>query len=222
MRPFRTLGLAGIGLAMVSAQAESQQQHRDDSFSWYIGAQAGVLGFETPRQTRAFVPTFGGNLVVISKRTGLMISVDEAFGSGETTGYTDVNATDGIREVTFEHLRKYAATLTAYPVRGSTQPYFGFGFGLVQVIDPQPGGFFTSPAQAQLAQRLAANKSTDGFVSFLAGLQFKLNGVVAFGQYQIASAPAAGQLLRGASHSLVGGVRFSLGGAKEGIKGGGY
>ncbi|MEZ4458014.1 MAG: hypothetical protein R2882_15930 [Gemmatimonadales bacterium] len=81
MRPFRTLGLAGIGLAMVSAQAESQQQHRDDSFSWYIGAQAGVLGFDDPRQTCS--SRLGGNLVVISKRTGLMISVDEAFGSGD-------------------------------------------------------------------------------------------------------------------------------------------
>lgn len=220
MRSIRALGLAVAGLAILTAPAQAQRW--DDSFTWSIGAQAGILGFETPTQTRAWVPTFGANLVVVAKRTGLMITVDEAFGSSETSGYTDVNAGNGVRDVSFERIRKYQAILTGYPIRGPTQPYFGLGFGISQVVDPQPGGFFTSPTQAALAKRLASDKSTNGFVSFVGGVQFRLSNVVAFGQYQIATAPAAGRLLRGASHAVVGGLRFSLGGAKEGIRGGGY
>lgn len=220
MRFVRTLGLVGIGLAVLSAPAAAQRW--DDSFTWSIGAQAGVLGFETPTQDRSWVPTFGANLVVVAKRTGLMISVDEAFGSDQTSGYNDVNAANGVRDVSFDRIRKYQAVLTGYPIRSSAQPYFGLGFGITQVVSPQPGGFFTSPQQATLAQRLAADKSTDGFVTLLAGVQFKLSKVVAFGQYQINTGAASGQLLRGSTHSVVGGLRFSLGGAKEGIRGGGY
>jgi hypothetical protein len=220
MRAIRALSLTLFGLVLVAAPARAQRW--DDAFTWYIGAQGGVLGFETPSQTRAWVPTFGGQLLVVAKRTGLLVSVDEAFGSNETSGYTDVNAAAGVRDVSFDRIRKYSAILTGYPIKASAQPYFGIGFGILQVIDPQPGGFFTSPVQANLAQRLASDKSTDGFISFLAGLQFRANRVLVFGQYQINSAPASGQLIRGSSHSLVGGLRFSLGGAKEGIHGGGY
>lgn len=211
-----TLALAaGIGSAGAA-------QQWDDSFRWYVGGQAGVLGFETPSQTRAWIPTAGASLLVVAKRTGLLLSVDEAFGSNELSGYADVTTAAGVRDVSFDRIRKYSATLTGYPVRGPTQPYLGLGFGIIQVIDPQPGGFFTSPVQANLAKGLADNKSTGGFISFVAGVQFRLGAVVGFGQYQITAAPASGQLLRGPSHGVTGGLRFSLGGAKEGIKGGGY
>jgi hypothetical protein len=210
-----------LALGAASWSAASAQQW-DDSFKWYIGGQAGVLGFETPSQTRAFVPTVGGHLLVVAKRTGLLITVDEAFGNEETTGYADVTTAAGVRAVSFDRIRKYSAVLTGYPVRGATQPYLGLGFGLLQVLSPQPGGFFTSPVQANLAQDLANRKSTGGFVSFLAGVQFRVGRMVGFGQYQITAAPADGQLLRGPSHGLTGGLRVSLGGAKEGIRGGGY
>lgn len=222
MRAIRPLSLSLFGLVLASTSAFAQAKGWDDRFKWYLGAQAGVLGFETPTQTRTWVPTVGGQLNIVAKRAGLQISVDEALGSAESSGYTDVNATNNLRDVSFNHIRRYSAVLTGYPVRGQTQPYFGLGFGILQVVNPQPGGFFTSVATANLAKQLATNKSTDGFVSFVAGVQFRLGGAVGFGQWQMASASATGQLLRGPTHSLAGGLRFSLGDAKEGIRGGGY
>ena len=59
-------------------------------------------------------------------------------------------------------------------------------------------------------------------MSFLAGVQFRVGRIAAFGQYQLSSAPAAGKLIRGAGHSLMGGLRFSPGSAREEIRGGGY
>lgn len=213
---------AALLIGALSGSAASAQQW-DDSFRWYIGGQAGILGFETPSQTRAWVPSVGGQLLVVAKRSGLLLSVDEAIGSDELTGYADVNTAAGVRDVRFDRIRRYSAVMTGYPLRGNTQPYLGVGFGLIQVVNPQPGGFFTSPVQADLAKRLADNKSTSGFMTFLAGVQFRAGpGLMAFGQYQITASPAAGQLLRGPSHGVNGGLRVSLGAAREGIKGGGY
>ncbi|MFN0178784.1 MAG: hypothetical protein ACKVZ0_08255 [Gemmatimonadales bacterium] len=220
MRVTRVLGVALVGLAVASTQASAQQW--DDQFRWYVGAHGGVLGFETPSQTRAYVPTGGASLLIRAKRTGLLISVDEAFGNDELTGYSDVNVSTGVRRVTFDRIRKYSAMLTANPLRGPTQPYFGLGFGLLQVVNPTPQDVFTSPQQFTLAQRLAQSKSTDGFVSVMAGIQARVSGVIIFGQYQMTSSPSPGNLLRGPSHGLTGGLRFGLGGSKEGIRGGGY
>ncbi len=219
MRIPRAASLGLIGLALVTTQVRAQQS---DSFKWYIGAQAGLLGFETQSQLRGWAPSIGGQLNIVAKRSGLIISVDEAIGSKETTHYTDVTTEGGKRGVSFDRIRKYSAILTGYPVRGRTQPYFGIGFGLLQVMDPVPGGIFTSQVQANLARQLASNKSTDGFVTLVGGVQFRIARLVGFGQYQLASSPSAGNLLRGPTHSIVGGIRFSLGASKEGIHGGGY
>ncbi len=220
MRVTRVLSVAALGLALSWTAASAQQW--DDSFRWYVGGAGGVLGFETPSQTRAWVPTAGGQLLVVAKRTGLLVSVDQAFGSNEVSGYADNTANAGVRGVQFDMIRRYSATLVGYPIRGNTQPYFGLGFGLIQVVDPQPQGFFTSPIAAATAKTAADQRSTDGFASLVAGVQFRIGRVMAFGQYQLSTSPAAGHLLRGATHALTGGLRFSLGSAKEGVKGGGY
>ena len=220
MRATRALSLAVVGLALSSARMDAQQW--DDSFKWYIGAQAGVLGFETPTQTRSWIPTGGGHLFVMAKRTGLLISVDQGFGSDEVTGYSDVNVATGVRPVNFTNIRRYSAMLTGYPIRGSSAaPYFGVGFGLLQVMSPQPQGVFSSPQQYTLAQRLATSKSTDGFISFLAGVQARVSRWQVFGQYQLTSSPSPGNLLRGPSHGFSAGLRLGLGSAREGVHGGG-
>lgn len=220
MRASRALTLAGLGLVLASAQAQAQQW--DESFKWYIGAQGGVLGYETPTQTRSWIPSAGGHLFVMARRTGLLISVDQGFADSAGTGYSDVNAPTGVRPVNFKNIRRYSAILTGYPVKANTRPYFGLGFGLLQVISPEPQGVFTSPQQFTLAKRLATQKSTDGFISFVAGVEARVSRWVVFGQYQLTSSPSDGNLLRGPSHGLSGGLRLSLGGAREGIKGGGY
>jgi len=218
----RALALGVATLAALAGSAAAQQ--REDAFKWYIGAQGGVLGFQTPNQTRAWVPTVGGSLLVNARRSGLLISVDEALGSDEATAYADNTASSsgGLRVIEFDRIRKYSATLTGYPLKGRTQPYFGVGFGLMQVINPQPTGTFTSAVQAALVKDEADQRSTDGFISFVAGVQGRVGRLIAFGQYQLTSAAGAGHLLRGPGNAVTGGLRFLLGGAKEGIRGGGY
>src|SRR5262245_1622139 len=94
------VGLIAFGAVTATANAQSS---KEEAFKWYIGAQGGVMGFETPSQTRAWVPTVGGAILVHAKRTGLLVSVDEALGSDELSGFADNTAvsSSGIRDVNF-------------------------------------------------------------------------------------------------------------------------
>lgn len=204
------------------SEAGSVAEIRDNRFKWFFGAQAGAMLFETPSQTQTGVPAFGAHIAVVSRRAGLMVGVDEAFGSGESSAFLDSNTGGAARTVTFDHLRRYQFSMTGYPVRGSLEPYLGVGFGLMQVINPELTGVFGSDEEAALSAERAHEKSATGFMSFLAGVQFRVGRMAAFGQYQLTSSPSPGNLLRGPGHSLMGGLRFSLGNAKEGIRGGGY
>ena len=244
------LGLLSLAALPASAQeARSERADvakiRDDQFKWFIGAQGGALFFGTQAQTQSGIPTGGMHLGIVARNAGLMLSVDEAFGDNEPTGYQAI-FTDEFgspffyqTSVSFDRIRRYGFTLTGYPVRGSTEPYLGLGFGLLQVINPELTGTYADEAEALLAQKLASEAAASAFLHFTAGVQFRLGGVSAFGQYQIATAPGqeictlsdlqctdgapiVTNLLRGTSHSIMGGIRISLGRAKQDITGGGY
>lgn len=213
---------AALTLAASAASLEAQQL-RDDSYTWYIAPQGGVLFFETQTQTRSGIPTFGAQAMIIGKRGGLMLSIEEAFGDQETSVYGDSSAPNGAREVTFDRLRKYSAIMMAYPLRSRLEPYLGVGFGILHTVGTSVGGTFTTPEAAGDAVEEAKNRGSTGFGSFVGGLQYRLSKkMVLYGQYQITTAPGDGSLLVGPTHTLVAGLRFGLGGAKEGIHGGGY
>lgn len=215
--------------AVHSVQAQTAQskaagvaQIRDNRFKWFFGAQAGALLFETPAQSQTGVPAFGAHIAVVNRRGGVMLGVDEAFGNNESSAFLDTGSGGIARPVTFDRLRRYQFNMTGYPVRGALEPYLALGFGFIQVLNPVLGGVFTSPEEAAASDDEARRKAASGFASFMAGVQFRVGRMAAFGQYQIATSPSAGNLLRGPGHSIMGGLRFSLGSSKESIKGGGY
>jgi hypothetical protein len=104
------------------------------------------------------------------------------------------------------------------------EPYLGVGFGLLQVLNPQfpAQESFTSADEAAASADEARSHAASGFVSALAGVQFRVGRIAAFGQGQLSSAPAAGALLRGTGYSMMAGLRFSLGSTRQDVKGGGY
>jgi hypothetical protein len=229
----RFFPMACLAVSSLAGTAQSQTARlgkaeapkvRDDRFKWAIGAQGGVLFFSTQRQTMSGIPAAGAHLSIVSRRGGLEVGVDEAFGSDEPTAFVDPNSGNVTREMQFDRLRRYGFTLTGYPVRGPVEPYFGVGFGMLQVVDPRfdPNTVFTSNAQAAASQQTAKKLSASGFVSVLAGFQFRFSEVAAFAQYQVNTAPRQGDLLRGTGQSIMGGFRISLGRAREDIRGGGY
>ena len=73
--PVAALAL-GLGAAQISAQ-----QPGNGTFQWYVGGQGGVMNFETPLEGHITKPVGGVHLLVVAKRTGLLLSVEQAFGS---------------------------------------------------------------------------------------------------------------------------------------------
>jgi len=220
-----SLSLATLFL-LIGASTGLAQQLREDSYRWYFGANAGVTLFESQTQTRSAVPFGGAHALIMAKRAALMIGVEEAFGSDEESAYGDPDAPNGTRFVRFDRLRKYSATLLAFPLRGTqVDPYLGLGFGILHTVGTHlpDSEIFTSPTDAAIAQSVARDLGSSGFMSLVGGIQGRLSpGTVLFGQIQVTTSPSSGSLLVGPSHTFSAGVRFSLGGAKEGIRGGGY
>src|SRR6185436_1140854 len=94
--------------------------------------------------------------------------------------------TDGVggtQVATFNDIRKYSATLMAFPLSIPIQPYLGVGVGFMHAVHPST----TSLPDA------ANELGSSGFGSFIGGVQFKLARFVGFGQYQITTTPAIQQ-----------------------------
>jgi hypothetical protein len=160
--------------------------------------------------------------MITARRTGLLFSVEEGFGSDEVAAFTD--GTGATQFVTFNDIRKYSATLMAFPLSIPIQPYLGLGVGVIHLVNPSTTG------SAQAARELGSS----GFGSFIGGVQFKVARFMGFGQYQITSGSstqqssgfgadvATGQLLMGPTHTFSAGLRIGLGNARERARGGGY
>lgn len=209
-----------LGTAHLTAQAPG-----NGNFQWYVGGQGGVMLFKTPTQDRTAIPSFGGHALIVAKRTGLMLSVDEAVGSTETSSYTDGN---GVQTVTFNDIRRYSAVLMAFPIKAAAQPYLGIGYGLIHVVNP-------TPSSSAAFQSDAVDLGSAGFGTFVGGLQFQVGRFMAFGQYQITSGAGAtavsasdgtvlavGRLLTGPTHTFSGGLRIGLGSSRDDVRAGGY
>jgi hypothetical protein len=224
--PFVALVAVVAPHAVAAQEARSEPapvaQVRDNRFKWFFGAEAGAMFFQTQNQSTSGIPSAGAHIAVVSRRGGLMLGVDEAFGSNEPTVFLDPSSGFTQRPVTFDRIRRYGLTLTGYPVRGMVEPYLGVGFGMTQVINPTVGGVFASADEFAVSNEAARQISASGFASLMGGLQFRVGRLAAFGQYQINTAPSPDNLLRGPLHLLSGGLRFSLGSAREDVKGGGY
>src|SRR5919201_530234 len=75
--PVVTLALC-LGAAHLSAQ-----QPGSGYFQWYVGGQGGVMNYESPSSGRNTLPMGGAHLLVVAKRTGLLLSIEQGFGSDE-------------------------------------------------------------------------------------------------------------------------------------------
>jgi hypothetical protein len=224
--PVAVLALC-LGAAHLSAQ-----QPGSSNFQWYIGGQGGILNFET-LEGRHTIPLGGAHLMITARRTGLLLSVDEGLGSNEVGVYAlqTVNSAGALvsQEAVaagFKDLRKYSATLLAFPINGPATPYFGIGVGILHTSGNTPDDFFTKGV------------GSAGFGSFIGGLNFRISRFSAFGQYQITTSPsvqavtaklsdgskmtAFGNLFSGPTHSFTAGLRFGLGNARERATSGGY
>lgn len=218
----RSLPVVALAVGAFTSPVRAQTAApRNDNYRFWLGAQGGVQVFTTPGQTRGGIPMGGGNLMIKAKRSGLLISVNEGFGSNEQTAFVRADGTP--QTILFNDLRTYAFHLMAFPLRTPAQPYFGVGFSIVDVINPQPANA-SSLAGVDLAairDEVAPLTATAGF-SAVGGVNFNVGPVSAFGQYMYTGSARRGKLLQGPTHTLSAGLRFNLGSSRESLGTGGY
>jgi hypothetical protein len=214
------------------------------SFKWYVGGHGGITSFRSTITGREFVPAAGAHLLITAKRTGLLLSAEQGFGPTQQA-MTMYEIRDSIGNVieagftpwTFQGLRRFSAMLLAYPIRNQNiQPFIGVGGGFAHTTRNSLGPFADGNVESAL--------SSYGFAAATVGLEFRVGPLSAFGQYQVTTKPGFQQVTNvlrrdatgkpllsridfgewtlGANHMLSGGLRFSLGNAKERTSGGGY
>jgi hypothetical protein len=205
--------MAVVLAAGVTLPAAAQ---RSDSYTWKLGIDAGIMTFETQTQKTKVVPTAGAHILVMGRRGGLMFGVDEGIGSNQNTIPAQL--------ILFNDVRRYQAVLMAFPISGPIEPYFGGGGGILQVVGPRvdPAAGITDPTETATLLSNAQQESASAFATFVGGLQGRAGRMSVFVQYQATTSPSSDNLLKGPTQTLVAGLRFNLGSAREGVKAGGY
>jgi hypothetical protein len=211
---FVRLRVAIAGLAIAATVPGTAGAQRNDSYTWMLGINAGAMAFQTVGNLQTtVVPSAGAHFLVMAGRGGLMVGVDEGIGTNE-------KATDN---VLFNDVRRYQGVLMAFPVSGSVEPYFGVGGGILQVVGPRVDHQqITDPVEQAAILADARDRSATGFVTILAGIQGHLKRATIFAQYEASTSPSDDKLLHGSTQTLLAGLRFGLGSAREGVAAGGY
>ncbi len=206
------VAITAIALAATIPVTASAQ--RSDSYTWKLGLDVGAMAFQTVGNLETtVVPSVGAHFLIMEKRGGLMVGIDEGVGTNE-------KATDN---VIFNDLRRYQAVLMAFPKTGSVEPYFGGGVGILQVVYPRVDHtLVVDPSEQATVLADARSRSSTGFLTLLGGVQGCWKRFTVFAQYQAGTSPSDDKLLHGATQTLVGGIRIGLGPAREGVAAGGY
>lgn len=203
----------------VAPAALSAQGARGWVDRWFWGAHTGVLYYQTNRRSYYFDPTIGVHTLITKQRAALYLEFEHTFFLDPSVAAVndptaaEPNLPAGFRDVEFEHVRRISGALMAIPLYGPFQPFVGVGVSIIQVLNPKARGTVSDPELTQLAIDDASSKAN---LLILAGFDLRMGRLTVFGQYK-GNTEARGFLLDGAIHSLQGGIRYAIGGAREGF-----
>ena len=212
---------AGVSYFFVPPQ---QGRGFNKQYQWYWGAQGGAFIYKTNVQPLYYDPIIGGHWLITARRTALYVAYEQAlFLTDAQAVMLDPNSSassvgPGFRDVTFHDMRRLMFGVLAFPASKVIEPFAGGGFALQQVLNPvvDCSSCATLSEAVEAADR-AHDASSKAFFWLMGGLQInystKLN---VFAHYLITSS-AAGFLIESNTHTIQGGIRYSLGTSKEGI-----
>lgn len=217
----QVVGSAGLSYFFVPPQ---QGRGFNKQYQWYWGAQGGAFIYKTNVQPLYYDPIIGGHWLITARRTALYVAYEQAlFLTDANAVMLDPNSSassvgPGFRDVTFHDMRRLMFGVLAFPAQKVIEPFAGGGFALMQVLNPTVDCSSCSTlSEAVEASDRAHDAASKAFFWVMGGLQInystKLN---VFAHYLITSS-AAGFLIESNTHTLQGGIRYSLGTSKEGI-----
>ncbi|MGH7614855.1 MAG: hypothetical protein ACREMW_12545 [Gemmatimonadales bacterium] len=223
MKLLSCLALSALGVALVARPATAQQ-NTDRNNRWYWGAQAGGFLYQTNAQGYFFDPIIGAHWLITGKRTALYVGAEQAFFLSDSRATVfDANSATGLRDATFGQVRRLFAGVLAFPLQKRIEPFVGGGFAIMTVQDAtvdcsglSPNSACANANEQAVAQAAVDDAGSKGFAWILGGMQINIGKMAVYGQYMLTSA-AQGFLISGSTHTIQGGIRYSLGTSKEDV-----
>jgi hypothetical protein len=223
MKLLTRLALSAL-LLTVAVRPAAAQSSNDHSYRWYWGAQAGGLLYQTNAQGYFFDPVVGAHWLITAKRSALYLGADEVFFLTDARAtIADQNSASGLRDATFSRVRRIYVGVLAFPLQKRIEPFAGGGFVIMTINDAlvdcsgtTPNSQCVSVNDQFAAQSLVDDAGSKAAAWLMGGVQVNFGKLAVFGQYMLTSA-ASGFLISGSTHSIQGGVRYSLGSSKEDV-----
>src|SRR5438874_4560722 len=193
------------------------------NYQWYWGAQGGFLLSKTNTQPYVYDPIVGGHWLITSRRTALYVAYEKAlFLTDAQTVIFDPNSSNSsvgpdFRDVTFHDLRRIMFGVLAFPSQQVIEPCGGGGFVLMQVLNPLVDCTGCTLSQAVEADDRVHEASSRAFFWIMGGLQINYSSKLNVFAHYLMTSSAPNFLLQSNTHSLQGGIRYSLGTSKEGV-----
>ncbi|HYT04786.1 MAG TPA: hypothetical protein VEM13_07875 [Gemmatimonadales bacterium] len=195
-----------------------EQRASDWTHKWYWGAQGGLFVFRTNFDSYSFEPTFGGHWLITGKKTALYVSYEQSFFlSARHATIIEPGGAVNPGNVSFKDARRIMVGVLAFPAQLRVEPFAGGGFAIVELLNATANCVScTSLATAAQLQDEADNAASKAFFWWMGGVDIKQGRLALYGHYILTSS-AATFLIQGTTHTFQGGVRYSLGSAKEGV-----
>jgi Outer membrane protein beta-barrel domain len=194
------------------------------NFQWYWGAQGGFFLSKTNTEPYAYDPIVGGHWLITSRRTALYVAYEQAIFLSDAHAVlfdpasTTSSVGPGFRDVTFHDMRRLMFGVLAYPTQKVIEPFGGGGFALMQVMNPVVDcSSCANLGEAVTAQDKAQDAASKAFFWIMGGLQINYSSKLNVFAHYLLTSSANNFLLASNTHTLQGGIRISLGNAKEGV-----
>ena len=224
--PFGTWGGQVTGSAGVSYFFVPPQQGHgfNKQYQWYWGAQGGAFLYKTNVQPLYYEPMVGGHWLITARRTALYVAYEQAMFLTDANavifdpGSSNSSVGPGFRDVSFHDMRRLMFGVLAFPAQKVIEPFAGGGFALMQVLNPVVDcSSCTTLGEAVEAGDRAADAASKAFFWLMGGLQINYSTKLNVFAHYILTSSAPGFLIESNTHTLQGGIRYSMGSSKEGI-----
>jgi hypothetical protein len=184
---------------------------------WFWGAQGGVMIFKTDFDGISAEPTLGGHWLITAKKTAMYVSYEQSFFlTDRHATIIEPNGKVELGNVAFQGLRRIMIGVLAFPIQKAMQPFGGAGFAVTEILNPTATCTGCTLSETAVTQNAADNAGTKAFFWWMGGLDIRQGRLALYGHYILTSS-ARGFLIQGVTHTVQGGIRYSLGSAREDI-----
>jgi len=175
------------------------------------------MSVKTNLESISFQPTVGGHWLITGTEAAMYVSYDQAVFISPQQWFVLASPNLG-GTFKFDGVRRVMAGMLAFPVRQRIEPFGGGGFAIMQArgIEATTGSCLGCGSSSDSSVVLAAanNQGTRAFVWIMGGIDINQGRLALFGHYILTSS-SGNFAIQGSTNTIQGGIRYSLGSAKE-------